>query len=82
MDTDNTLTIQYTKILPQKMTKDMIKNQYGSVSYAYSSRDGDSYEVIAISDFEAPILRSKLLLDRVPFIGVDETDCKILAEVV
>lgn len=70
---ENTISIQYTLISPQKMTKDSIKRQYGSVSYAYSGRDGDNYDVIAISDIDAPILRSKLLIDKVHFIGVDET---------
>lgn len=79
---EHTISIQYTLISPQKMTKDSIKRQYGSVSYAYTDREGDYYTIVVVSDLEAPILRSELLIDKVPFLGVEETEDRIVAEVV
>ena len=71
-------TAEYMEITPHLMTLDMIRDQFGPVSFAYTKRQGEYYEVSVVSRNDAPILRSFLLIDRIPFLGVEETECKIV----
>ena len=83
MSTDNnTIAVEYKIIPPQMMTIEMVRSQYGPGSFAYTKKKDETYEVVAISGLDAPNLRSKLLIDNVPFRGVEETEFKIVSEVV
>ena len=78
----NSIAVEYKIIPPKMMTIEMVRSQYGPGSFAYTTQQGETFEVVAVSELDAPILRSRLLIDKIPFLGVEETEFKIVSEVV
>lgn len=59
------------RLINKSLTKKGISEKYGNVSFAYTKKQGNRYEVVAISLLEPQYLKTELLIDKVSFFGVD-----------
>ena len=59
------------RLINKSLTKKGIRKRYGNVSFAYTKKQENRYEAVAISLLEPQYLKTELLIDKVSFFGVD-----------
>lgn len=60
-------------LVSEKLNKSEIKDIYGEVSFAYTNKNDDVYNIVAISNDFPQYFKITLLIDKINFYGVDTT---------